>query len=212
VHGSDARVKWQAAGAGTRYTGARWSSQRRRRRDPHLVAALLDRHLPANAHALLLDAPCGTGRLSDVLRARGRYVGLDVSRAMLSEAQKTSAGTAWLAGDVARLPFRDSCFDAVVCCRLLHHLEDARALEAVLGELVRVSRALVIASFWDASSLPAWRRRLFPGRRSARRHALQRTWLAAALSRAGAEVVGWKHSFRFVSRQAFVVARKSVAP
>ena len=210
------REKWREAGAGERYARARWSSERRRRRDPSLVAGLLARHLPSREGALLLDAPCGAGRLRATLARRGRYVGLDVSAPMLaaarSEARADAAESAGelelVLGDVERLPFRDDSFDAVVCCRLLHHLVEREALARVLRELVRVSRGLVIASFWDAASLPAWRRRVFAARRPARRHARPRTELVAALAQAGAEAIDFRHSLRFVSRQAFVVARK----
>jgi SAM-dependent methyltransferase len=138
-------------------------------------------------------------------------VGLDVSSTMLAEARKTDTRAALLLGDVSRLPFPDARFDAVVCCRLLHHLAEPAALALVLGELVRVSRGLVIASFWDAGSLPAWRQTLFPSARAPGRWARSRADLEQAFARAGAEVVGWKHSLRFVTRQAFVAARKRAA-
>ena len=211
---SPVHTRWQAPAAGEHYAHARWSSTRHAERDPRLVAGLLEKHLSADrsaaAHgkALLLDAPCGTGRLRPTLSAHGRHVGLDVSLPMLAEARQANPAGAWLRGNVTRLPFRDGSFDAVVCCRLLHHLAEPEALAEVLSELVRVSRALVIASFWDRGSLPAWRRAWLPTTRPARRHARSRAELAAAFAHAGAEVVGWKHSLRFVSRQAFVVARK----
>ncbi|HEX6882882.1 MAG TPA: class I SAM-dependent methyltransferase [Planctomycetota bacterium] len=204
---NEVRAKWRTSEAGARYAGARWSSVARRERDPRLVAALLARHL-APGPALLLDAPCGTGRLAPVLAAHGRTVGLDVSPAMLAEARRAErSGTAWLAGDVLHLPFRDGSFDAVVCCRLLHHLEPS-ALEQALRELVRVSRGLVIASFWDAGSLPALRRAWLGARPRETRRAVSRAVLSELLERCGAEVVGWKHSLRFLSRQAFVAARR----
>ena len=204
----EVRTRWRARDAGTRYAGERWSSARRRTRDPGLVAALLERHL-APGPALVLDAPCGAGRLAPALAARGRYVGLDVSLPMLAEARAASpTGAGFLAGDATRLPFRDSSFDAVVCCRLLHHLDDPRLLEQVLGELVRVSRGLVVASFWDADSLPALRRAWLGAKPGETRRPVRRATLAELLERAGAEVVGWRHSLRFVSRQAFVAARK----
>ena len=207
------RGKWRGERAGERYAGERWSSERRRQRDPRLVEALLARHLAPSEHHWILDAPCGTGRLRPGLTRRGRYVGIDVSAAMLAAARASDgARGTWLAGDVLRLPFRDASFDAVVCCRLLHPLREPAVLDAVLAECVRVSRGLVLASFWDACSLPAWRRALFPGARPPRRLARPRAEVRRALERAGAEVVGWKHSLRFVSRQAFVVARKRTGP
>jgi SAM-dependent methyltransferase len=144
-----------------------------------------------------------------MLTRHGRLVGLDVSRAMLAAARaELGAKTPLLLGSVEELPFRDDSFDAVVCCRLLHHFAERDSLARALAELVRVSRDLVVASFWDAHSLPALRRAFLPGRRVPRRIARTRADLAAAVAAAGADVVGWKHSLRFVSRQTFLVARK----
>lgn len=211
--GSEVRDKWRAASAGAHYAGKRWSSERQRQRDPRRIAALLAEHLAARPGtfpgAVLLDVPCGTGRLRAALTRHGHYVGLDVSPAMLAAARTDGArGQALLLGEAQRLPFRDASFDAVVCCRLLHHLAERAALERVVAELVRVSRGLVIASFWDAGSLPAWRRRVFPGARPPRRHARPRAELAAVFAQSGADVLAFEHSWRFVARQAFVVARK----
>jgi SAM-dependent methyltransferase len=198
--------RWQSERAARRYAHERWSSGRRRSRDPRLVGKILDAHL-APVRALVLDVPCGTGRLGDAIEARARYVGLDVSLPMLAAA-RASGRDALLSGDARRLPFQDGVFDAVVCCRLLHHLHEGEELERVLGELVRVTRGLVIASFWDAASLPEWRRRVLPEGRPPRRFARAKRVLERALVRAGASVVEWRHSARFLSRQTFVVARK----
>jgi SAM-dependent methyltransferase len=206
VSAADVRSKWRARGSGERYSRARWSSELRRARDPRLAAALLERHLAAGP-ASILDVPCGSGRLAPALRSRGRYVGLDVSPSMLEEARRALPHERWLAGDALRLPFRDGTFDAVVCCRLLHHLESAEVARLV-RELVRVSRGLVVASFWDANSLPAWRRTLLGEKPGATRRVLGRERLREFFAHAGADVVGWNHSLRFVSRQAFVAARK----
>lgn len=198
--------RWLSDAAARRYAEERWSSRRRRERDPRLVSAILAEHLRARS-ALVLDVPCGTARLRRAIECHARYCGLDVSPAMLAGARGLDP-SALLRGDAARLPFRDASFDAVVCCRLLHHLREDAALERVLRELVRVTRALVVASFWDAASLPEWRRRALPGARAARRFARSKEELERLLRAAGARVVEWRHTARFFSRQTFVVARK----
>ena len=203
----DPRVKWTSDAVARRYAGERWSSAARRGRDPRRVQRILAEFLPRGT-ALLLDAPCGAGRLVPALAARGRTVALDVSPAMLSALRASpTRPDLVLAGDIAHLPFRDDAFDAVLCCRYLHHLREPAALARALSELVRVSRGLVVASFWDSASLPEWRRAL-PGARVPRRCARPRAELARACAAAGAEVVAWRHSLRFVSRQAYLVARK----
>lgn len=200
--------KWTGAAAGTLYEGERWTSSAKRERDARLVRALLRRTLvaPAKSPLRILDAPCGTGRLAPALAEFGAVTGLDVSRSMLAAGPDTSAR---ICGDVRHLPFADGAFDAVVCCRLLHHLREEHDAARVLSELVRVSRGLVVVSFWDAGSLPALRRRLWTGARAPRRFARSRARIEGLLEEAGARVLAWRHSLRFVSRQAFVAARRS---
>jgi SAM-dependent methyltransferase len=205
---STLRDGWQEAEKARRYARERWSSERKRARDPRLVTALLCEHARLGQRAVLLDAPCGTGRLRTALERHGRYVGLDASPAMLAQAREPRGAELFL-GDVERLPFRDDAFDVVVCCRLLHHLRDDALLRRALAELLRVSRDLVVASFWDSTSLPVWRRALLPSARPARRVSRSRAEIVQALADVGAELLGWKHSLRFVSRQAFFAARKT---
>lgn len=153
----------------------------------------------------MLDAPCGAGRLQPMLAQHGRYVGLDVSRSMLG----ACAGADPLAqGAVEHLPFADRSFELVVCCRLLHHLADGSQLDAVVRELVRVSAGWVVVTFWDSGSLPALRRRVFPRRRTSGRVARTRARIENAFASAGATIVEWDASLRFVSRQTYGIARR----
>jgi len=200
------RAKWRAPGAGERYARERFHAAHGAR-DPARLARLLARHLAPPAPALLLDAPCGAGRLFPALAAHGRLVGLDVSPAMLAGA-RAGAAELVLAGDLAALPFAERSFDAVVCCRLLHHLERDEDLARIARELVRVSRGLVLVTYWDAASLPALRRRLLPSTRAPRRFARPRAAVEAAFAAAGAEVLERAWSLRFVSRQAYLVLRR----
>jgi len=166
---------------------------------------LLERHATGAGTGLVLDAPCGAGRLRPMLEAHGRYVGLDVSRSMLE-----SAGEARLIhGELEHLPLRDASFNVVVCCRLLHHLADETRLARVVHELVRVSSAWIVVTFWDAASLPALRRRVFPRRRASGRVARRRARIQAAFAAAGADIVEWDSSLRFVSRQTYGIARRT---
>jgi len=204
--------KWQDARAGARYAGpSRWRTPRAALRDPMLVERIHERYGARPSMKPILDAPCGAGRLRGVLERRGmRWVGLDASASMLREARSGPQPASLVRALAGRLPFKDDSFDVVVCCRLLHHLHDEDEVEAVVGELVRVSARMVIASFWDSASLHALRRRVGlrrsegpSGRRAVSKRVLRRVFDAA-----GAEVVEFEHSFRFVSQQAFAVALK----
>ena len=199
--------KWSARDSGEHYAGARFASERASQRDPRLVELLLRRH---GARGTLLDAPCGSGRLHGALSRVGEHcVSLDISDSMLAAA-RASTSAALVRGDVARLPFRDRAFDAVVCCRLLHHLHEPGELAAAVAELVRVSRRLVIASFWDSASLPALRVRLGLKRSEGPRG--RRAWSRAAIERAladaGTTTLEFRSTLRFVAQQTFVVAER----
>jgi SAM-dependent methyltransferase len=199
---------WTTPEAAQRYARTRYASPRAAGRDPATLARLLDRHLRRQSSARVLDVPHGTGRLAPLLEARQlHWTGLDRSAAMLGEARALH-GRPLVVGAIERLPFRDDSFDAVVCCRLLHHLDAERELPLALRELVRVSRELVLASFWDAGTLHAWRRRSGLRPDGGRRRALPKRRLERAFEEAGARIVAYAHGLRFVSMQTFAVARK----
>jgi SAM-dependent methyltransferase len=190
--------------------GSRWRNRRPALRDPAIVERILENHAARPNLRPILDAPCGTGRLRSVFERRGmRYVGVDVSVPMLEEARR-GEGTGLVLAVVDRMPFKDDAFDMVLCCRLLHHLEENEETEIVVKELVRVAHRLIVVSFWDKASLPALRSRVAlkkpegpRGRRMLSKRALKKMF-----EEAGAEIVGFHHSLRFVSQQAFAVAIK----
>ncbi|MFJ1869474.1 class I SAM-dependent methyltransferase [Streptomyces sp. NPDC088097] len=75
----------------------------------------------------ILDAGCGAGALSAVLRDRGAVVtGIDASAGMLALARRRlGADAALQVADVSeRLPFDDGAFDDVVASLVLHYVED----------------------------------------------------------------------------------------
>jgi SAM-dependent methyltransferase len=198
---------WRDDGAGERYATRRFAGSRSAGRDPRLVARALARHGVERGRGGILDVPCGAGRLTDVLARHGEPVtGADLSPSMLAEA----GGARRVLASAFALPFAAASFDVVVCCRLLHHLREPGDLERVAGELLRVSARLVIASFWDATSLPALRRRVGLKRPEAR-VAIPHERMARVFERAGARVLGFEHSLRFVSQQTFLVVRREPA-
>ena len=198
---------WTKEGAGERYSKRRWRSTRAENRDPRLVSRLIRDHASLPAGALCLDAPSGTGRLRTTLEeSRLSYFGAEISGDMLRSTDEARCVRA----DVNQLPFRDDTFDLVVCCRLLHHLQDPAARRTLLAELVRVSSNLVVLSFWDAGSWHALRRRRGwrRPRHADHRTPITRLELEGHLDAVGARVLGYRHSLRFVSPQAFAAARK----
>ena len=88
----------------------------------------------------ILDAGCGSGPLSEALRAQGAAVtGFDVSAGMVDLARRRLGDEADLhVADLgAPLPFTDAQFDDVAASLVLHYIED---WTAPLEELRRVLR------------------------------------------------------------------------
>lgn len=197
-----AREKWQSPAVAEHYARRRFAGERARARDLRLIEALWRRHGPRGRAESLLDLPCGTGRLAPGLRPRAlHYLGADVSAAMLRE-----AGTGHVLADAAHLPFADGSFEILVCCRLLHHLDEAQLAEVTV-ELLRVTRGLLIASFWSAATWPALRRRLGLRHDETGRRAVAPRRLEACLERAGGELLGYARSLPLLSMQTFFAAR-----
>jgi ubiquinone/menaquinone biosynthesis C-methylase UbiE len=116
--------------------------------------------LPAAAGARVLLAGIGTGLDVPHLPAGNRYVGLDLTAAMLARVP-ARADLALVRGDATRLPFADAAFDFVVLHLIVAVVP---APERCLAEAARVlrpgGRALVLDKF------------LRPGERAPLRRAL----------------------------------------
>lgn len=86
----------------------------------------------------VLDAGCGTGRFSRRWRDAGcRVTALDLSDAMLTQAQATEAAHAYVCGDIEALPLADGCVDLVWSNLAVQWCSDLRQ---GLHELLRVTR------------------------------------------------------------------------
>ena len=93
---------------------------------------------------ILLDAGCGTGRLTRILLQnlpRGRVVGLDLSRNMVLHAQqdlKPDFGerVRFVAADFVALPF-ENCFEGIFSTASFHWVHDHDALFRSLYQVLR---------------------------------------------------------------------------
>jgi ubiquinone/menaquinone biosynthesis C-methylase UbiE len=105
---------------------------------------------------LLLEAGCGTGRMTHSFAVRSRrVVAVDFSWyslcACTAKLQKSGVDNVDLIqADICHLPFSSALFDRVVSCQVLEHIPTPAARERAVEELGRVMRAdgnLVLSAY-----------------------------------------------------------------
>jgi SAM-dependent methyltransferase len=117
----------------------------------HAVLAELERILPTlGDHATLLDVGTGLADIPASASRRARRRGVTLTTFAVDEADSLLRA-AWpsldagVCADARRLPFADGSIDVVTCSQVLHHFPDDE-LPAVLRELHRVARRVVVVS------------------------------------------------------------------
>lgn len=140
------REGWQAQGVAAEYDDHRFRTPLQKRKHANDAAIVLRLLREAGDVRTVLDAPTGTGRMiGDLERAGHRVVGVDLSQAMLAQASaQNGRDAALLSAEIERLPFADDAFDAAISLRFLFHVRDEAARGALLRELRRTSRWLVV--------------------------------------------------------------------
>lgn len=120
-------------------------------RGRHVLAQIIAQY----DNPLVVDAACGTCVNWDVFKGAGiqcRYVGMDRTKGMLTEAQRRYGDEIETReGYVQAMPFNDSEADVVIMRHILEHLQEG--YEDAIKEGLRVaSRELVIVFFLDPSN------------------------------------------------------------
>jgi demethylmenaquinone methyltransferase/2-methoxy-6-polyprenyl-1,4-benzoquinol methylase len=124
-----------------------------------ILSLSLDRRWRGRAaHALralpgrpVLDLGCGTGKLGDLLAARYRVTGLDVSGAMLARARASGKGLDLVQGSAFRLPFRDGSFGGLASAFVLRNLNDLEAAFSEMGRVVAPGGGLSLLDITEPS-------------------------------------------------------------
>lgn len=114
----------------------------------------------------VLDIPCGYGRFSDLLLARGfKLMSCDLSFPMVKRAIERSAeyGPSLGSGAVADakngLPFKSNSFDVIFSMRFFHHVHEGQEREFILKEFSRIASEWVILSYYRMNFLHLLQRR-----------------------------------------------------
>ncbi len=188
---------WENRGAAQTYDARRfssWSGRLFNRMEQAAIAQILAAVENKSVIRTVLDVPCGTGRISELLLQRNYVVTCgDISKEMLMVAQKRfeniSREVFFCQVNIYKMPFDDDSFDCVTCIRLFQHLTSDERARALM-ELGRVSRRYVVANIMYTSSYYGVVRglRRFVGR-YAPRHTCSEVELARASGFANVKVV-----------------------
>ncbi len=99
---------------------------------------------------LILDAGCGPGTYGLILAQQGnKVVGIDISPKTVgvakNRADEASVSFLPIAGDLERLPFKDSSFDMCFCGYTLHHFPDIGITVTELARALKPGGRIVVA-------------------------------------------------------------------
>ncbi|MFG0334824.1 MAG: class I SAM-dependent methyltransferase [Maioricimonas sp. JB049] len=118
-------------------------------------------------HETVLLAGVGTGADLPLLEGHARWIGIDLTRAMLERARKRTgahAASRLVQADAACLPFADRSFDAAVANLILSVVPDGRRCLEELCRVVRPGGRIVVFDKFapDEGAVPLMRRLINP--------------------------------------------------
>lgn len=101
-----------------------------------------------NPKANILDVGCGTGALLEKIRQKfsdAALSGVDIAPNMLDKANCRCIPNAFFTeGDAENLPFKDSTFDAVICCSSFHHYPNPQTAVSEFRRVTKLGGKLIL--------------------------------------------------------------------
>jgi ubiquinone/menaquinone biosynthesis C-methylase UbiE len=161
---------------------------------------------------LVLDIPCGTGRMANHLFENNyTVIGADISLEMLRFSRNRISDKRYdaIRCDIERLPFKDGAFDSVVCIRLMGHVPPNARIE-ILKEMRRVTRKWLVVAYYNSNCLKGLYRRLKMKFRksSSQWHPTSITRLRNEVNKADLRIHAIKPIIRFIAETNIVLLSK----
>ena len=146
---------------GETYEWLRFGKTKKARQRSHReIGMVVDflQSLPQNQ--VVLDAPSGMGRFCEIIREQGHIpIAVDSNSGRIKDTyNRLDPPIPAVHADIMNLPFLDNAFDAVICFRLLHHL-NADLVMTVLQEISRISKHALI-TFYSQNTWKFYRKHL----------------------------------------------------
>lgn len=109
---------------------------------------------------VILDLPCGFGRLWPAMIATGatKIIAADKSAGMLQVAKEMIPSNilshvTCIPSTATEIELPDKSIDSIFCMRLLHHINDKNYRLAIYHAFQRVARDTVVISLWSHNSM-----------------------------------------------------------
>ncbi|MCM8801403.1 MAG: class I SAM-dependent methyltransferase [Candidatus Omnitrophica bacterium] len=90
----------------------------------------------------ILIVGCGSGRDTSVIR--NKTYAFDLSFNAVKIARQDFPGHFYLVADANKIPFKDNCFDSVICSEVLEHVEYPDALISEFNRILRPKGELIL--------------------------------------------------------------------
>ena len=108
----------------------------------------------------LLDAGCGPAPMISLLSEKypeRHYIGLDLTPAMIEQAQKKNIPNAtFVVGDCENFPFEDNSFDSIICSNSFHHYPNPQAFFDSVQRCLRPGGRLILRDASSNNKLLLW--------------------------------------------------------
>lgn len=108
----------------------------------------------------LLDAGCGPAPMISLLSEKypkRHYTGLDLTPAMIVQAQKKNISNAtFVVGDCENFPFESNCFDAIICSMSFHHYSSPQAFFNSVKRCLRPNGRLILRDVTSDNKALIW--------------------------------------------------------
>ena len=161
----------------------------------------------------ILDIPCGTGRITELLLEKGfKVTGADISSEMINYAKgrtiQNEDSVAFEIQDIEQMDFDSESYDMILTIRLLHHVPQSLH-EKILKELHRVTRKWVIITFSNKYTIQNIKRNFISLFNKFPRYSISPEVFENEVRKAGFEIRLRLPLFLFFSESTFVLLEKS---
>ena len=108
----------------------------------------------------VLDAGCGPAPMISLLSEKypqKHYVGLDLTPAMIEQAEKKHIPNAtFVVGDCENFPFDENSFDAIICSMSFHHYPNPQAFFDSVKRCLRLGGRLILRDVTTDNKVLLW--------------------------------------------------------